>query len=85
MLASLSACGAHHHLEQYNFSGRTLALAYIVASYRARRWLIPAFHAGVDAGYAGAHDDPKGFSLARWSERLGLWLRRLQPVVNPST
>ena len=62
----------------------TLALAYIVASYRARRWLIPAFHAGVDAGYAGAHDDPKGFSLARWSERLVLWLRRLQPVVSPS-
>jgi ABC-type uncharacterized transport system auxiliary subunit len=25
----LAACGGHHHLEQYNFSGRTLALAYI--------------------------------------------------------
>ena len=25
----LGACGGHHHLEQYNFSGRTLALAYI--------------------------------------------------------
>ena len=57
----------------------TLALAYIVASYRARRWLIPAFHAGVDAGYPGAHDDPRGFSLALWSARLAQWLRSLQP------
>ncbi len=56
----------------------TLALAYVVASYRARRWLIPALHAGVDAGYAGAHDDPRGFSLALWSGRLALLLRSLQ-------
>ena len=51
----------------------TLALAYIVASYRARQWLIPGFHSGVDAGIPEAHDDPRGFDLRRWSARVGHW------------
>lgn len=55
----------------------TLALAYVVASYRAKQWLIPAFHSAVDAGMPGAHDDPKGFDLKRWSRRVGAWVERL--------
>jgi hypothetical protein len=43
-----------------------LAVAYVVASVRAGRWLVPAFHAALDAGLRGAHDDPQGFDLERW-------------------
>mgnify|MGYP003345262800 FL=1 len=56
----------------------TLALSYIVASHRARQWLIPALHAGVDSGLDGAHDDPGNFNLKRWSGRVGYWVRQLQ-------
>jgi hypothetical protein len=42
----------------------TLAMVYIVASVRAGRWLIPAFHAAIDEGIPNAHDDPQNFDLA---------------------
>jgi hypothetical protein len=48
-----------------------LALVYVAASVRRGRWLIPAFHAAVDAGIPEAHDDPQNFDLARWAERVG--------------
>ena len=48
-----------------------LALVYVAASVRRGTWLIPAFHAAVDAGIPDAHDDPQNFDLARWAERLG--------------
>lgn len=44
-----------------------LALLYVAASIRAGRWLIPAFHAGIDDGLPGGHDDPKGFELEAWT------------------
>ncbi|OBV37730.1 hypothetical protein [Janthinobacterium psychrotolerans] len=47
-----------------------LALLYIAASVRKGRWLIPAFHAVLDTGYANGHDDPQNFSLAAWSESI---------------
>lgn len=47
---------------------KRLALLYVVASHRAGRWLIPAFHAAVDAGLPDAHDDPQNFSLDEWAE-----------------
>lgn len=47
-----------------------LALLYIVASVRKGDWLIPAFHAVLDTGYANGHDDPQNFSLATWSESI---------------
>jgi hypothetical protein len=52
--------------EQY----RQLAALYIYASARAERWLIPAFHANVDAGFDDAHDDPQNFSLAAFAREL---------------
>jgi len=48
-----------------------LALVYLAASVRRGSWLIPAFHAAMDAGIPDAHDDPQNFDLARWAARLG--------------
>lgn len=47
-----------------------LALAYVAASVRDGRWLIPAFHATVDEGLPAAHDDPQGFDLAQWARSI---------------
>jgi hypothetical protein len=46
---------------------RVLAALYVLASARARRWLIPGFHAAIDAGIPGAHDDPQNFDIARFA------------------
>jgi hypothetical protein len=43
-----------------------LALAYVVASLRAGRWLIPAYHFNIDQGIKDAHDDPQNVDLASW-------------------
>lgn len=43
-----------------------LALLYVAASVRRGRWLLPAFHAAVDAGIPDAHDDPQNFDLGGW-------------------
>jgi hypothetical protein len=42
----------------------SLALLYVVASTRAGKWMIPAYHAAVDAGLEDGHDDPQAFDLA---------------------
>jgi hypothetical protein len=47
-----------------------LALIYVVASVRRGSWMIPAFHAAVDAGISDAHDDPQNFDLADWAGRI---------------
>ncbi|PVX36407.1 hypothetical protein [Janthinobacterium sp. 78] len=47
-----------------------LALLYIAASVRKGTWLIPAFHAVLDTGFANGHDDPQNFSLPDWSAAL---------------
>ncbi len=47
-----------------------LALLYIAASVRKGTWLIPAFHAVLDTGYANGHDDPQNFSVAQWSHQI---------------
>lgn len=58
---------------------RRLALLYVAASARRGEWLIPAFHAAVDAGIPGAHDDPQRFSLADWATAIESELARLRP------
>lgn len=45
-----------------------LGLTYIAASLRAGHWLIPAYHAVIDAPYPGGHDDPQNFDLRSWSD-----------------
>ncbi|ANB74930.1 hypothetical protein AYM40_20995 [Paraburkholderia phytofirmans OLGA172] len=47
-----------------------LALAYIDASVRAKRWLVPAYHVAIDRGIPDGHDDPRNFDLARWGGAL---------------
>ncbi len=48
-----------------------LALLYVCASVRRGTWLIPAFHAPMDAGIKDAHDDPQNFDLGRFCLMLG--------------
>jgi hypothetical protein len=47
-----------------------LALAYVIASLRAGRWLIPAYHFNIDEGLADGHDDPQHMDLASWAGRI---------------
>ena len=52
-----------------------LALIYVAASVRRGEWLIPAFHAAIDAGIPDAHDDPQNFDLDHWAKRLNALLK----------
>jgi hypothetical protein len=47
-----------------------MALLYAAASARRGDWLIPAFHAAIDEGMPGAHDDPQHFELDRFADAL---------------
>ena len=55
-----------------------LALVYIAASVRRGKWMIPAFHASIDAQTYGDHDDPQNFDLQLWDERLKVLLAEIQ-------
>jgi hypothetical protein len=55
-----------------------LALLYVAGSVRHGQWLVPAFHAAVDAGYPDAHDDPQDFDLAGWTSRLEQLLKAIR-------
>jgi hypothetical protein len=51
-----------------------LALLYVVASAEHGQWMVPAYHATLDAGIPDAHDDPQNFDLDLWAKRLGVLL-----------
>ncbi len=55
-----------------------LALLYVTASIRRGQWLLPAFHASVDAGIRDAHDDPQNFDLDGWLAALQSLLTELR-------
>lgn len=55
-----------------------LALLYIAASARRGGWLIPAFHAVLDARFADGHDDPQHFSMRAFSRAVERHLRALR-------
>jgi hypothetical protein len=55
-----------------------LALLYVVASVRAGAWLIPAFHAPIDARIRGGHDDPRNFDLDAFAQSLDALVERLR-------
>ena len=55
-----------------------LALVYIAASLRRGDWMIPAFHAAMDAGIPEAHDDPQNFDLNKWAGLLDSILKEIQ-------
>ena len=54
-----------------------LALLYVAASVRRGEWLIPAFHAAIDSGFAGGHDDPQKFDLGKWAAAIADLLNKL--------
>lgn len=54
-----------------------LALLYVSASVQHGAWLIPGYHAAVDAGIPDAHDDPQNFDLAFWAKRLDALLKAI--------
>jgi hypothetical protein len=54
-----------------------LALTYIAASVRAKKWLVPAYHAAIDDGISSGHDDPQHFDLARWGTVVCSYLDRM--------
>ena len=47
-----------------------LALLYTIASARAGAWLVPAFHAVIDSGIRGGHDDPQNFDVEAFARAL---------------
>jgi hypothetical protein len=55
-----------------------LALLYVIASVRAETWMIPAFHAPIDSGIRGGHDDPQNFDLQFFARSLDGLLQTLQ-------
>jgi hypothetical protein len=54
-----------------------LALLYVIASVRAEQWLIPAFHAAIDAQIANGHDDPLNFDIESFARSLDALMARL--------
>jgi hypothetical protein len=55
-----------------------LALVYTIASVRAGHWLIPAFHAAIDAHIPNGHDDPLNFDIAIFAASLQGLMEELQ-------
>jgi hypothetical protein len=56
-----------------------LALLYLTASVEHGQWMVPAYHAALDAGIPDAHDDPQNFDLALWAGRLAALLKEAGP------
>lgn len=57
-----------------------LALVYTIASVRAGRWLIPAFHIAIDSGIRGGHDDPQNFEIHAFAGSIERLANRLAQV-----
>ncbi|MGB7102746.1 MAG: hypothetical protein WBD95_28800 [Xanthobacteraceae bacterium] len=62
-----------------------LALLYVIASVRAGRWLVPAFHAAIDADIRNGHDDPLNFDVQSFANGLDGVMAALQtPKATPA-
>jgi hypothetical protein len=55
-----------------------LALLYTIASVRAERWLIPAFHAALDSDIPNGHDDPLNFDVESFANSLDKLVEKLE-------
>jgi hypothetical protein len=55
-----------------------LALLYVVATVRSRHWLIPAYHAAIDADIPNGHDDPLNFDPESFAESIEAVVKGLQ-------
>jgi hypothetical protein len=59
-----------------------LALLYTIAGVRKGKWLVPAFHAAIDADIPNGHDDPLHFDVDSFASSLDALAEKLgQPVV----
>ncbi len=58
-----------------------LALIYIAASVRAGHWLVPAFHAALDANIRDGHDDPLNFNVESFAASID---RMMVAVTKPA-
>jgi hypothetical protein len=56
-----------------------LALLYVIASVRSQHWLIPAYHAALDADIPNGHDDPLNFDPESFAEGVEAVVKKLQP------
>ena len=56
-----------------------IALLYTIASVRAGQWLIPAFHAAIDADIPDGHDDPLNFDIESFATSLDRLIEKLWP------
>jgi hypothetical protein len=54
-----------------------LALLYVIASVRAEQWLIPAFHAALDANIRDGHDDPLNFDIESFAKSIEREIEKL--------
>jgi hypothetical protein len=55
-----------------------LALLYTIASVRRGEWLIPAFHAAIDAEIHNGHDDPLNFDVGSFADSLDRLVAKLE-------
>lgn len=55
-----------------------IALLYTIASVRADHWLVPAFHAAIDANIPNGHDDPLNFSIDSFAASIDKLMKRLE-------
>lgn len=55
-----------------------LALIYICAGARRGTWLVPAYHAAIDAGIPDAHDDPQNFDLKKFAVNVKRLLKKMK-------
>ncbi len=62
-----------------NAQYQRLALVYVAASLRRGQWLVPAYHAVLDAGRVDGHDDPQNFRLEDFSQAVASLLEQLRP------
>jgi hypothetical protein len=51
----------------------------VIASVRAQRWLIPAYHAALDADIPNGHDDPLNFDPESFASSIAAVVKKLQP------
>jgi 3D (Asp-Asp-Asp) domain-containing protein len=61
-----------------------LATLYVVASFRAKKWLIPATHLGVTFPLKGLHDDPQNFEPARFDVAVAALIANLTASLQPT-
>jgi hypothetical protein len=65
-----------------------LALLYVIASARSQHWLIPAYHAALDADIPNGHDDPLNFDPESFAENMTRsgtcirWIRRIRTMMH---